>query len=125
MEDRVYDLLEKLYIEMQKGFVEIRGEVNEVRGEVNELHGNVNEIRGNVNEIRGEIKEVWEEIKEVREEMNKKFVNLENKLDINLKALYDGYQQNTESINRVETKVADLSKKIDKHDIEIKVIKNA
>lgn len=89
MEEKTFELIEKMYSEMQKGFSAIRSEMAE-----------------GFTEVRQSI------------------VLLENKVDVNLKALYDGYQQNTESINRIEKKIDILDEKVDRHDLEIRVIKN-
>lgn len=100
MEEKTFELIEKMYSEMQKGFSAIRSEMAE-----------------GFTEVR---REMTEGLTEVRQSI----VLLENKVDVNLKALYDGYQQNTESINRIEKKIDILDEKVDRHDLEIRVIKN-
>ena len=80
MEEKTFELIEKMYSEMQKGFSAIRSEMAE-----------------GFTEVRREMTEGFTEVRQ-------SIVLLENKVDVNLKALYDGYQQNTESINRIEKK---------------------
>ena len=48
---------------------------------------------------------------------------IENDLKKDISALYDGYQQTYEKIVTVEKKVDDISTKVDKQEVEIKVIK--
>ena len=48
---------------------------------------------------------------------------IENKMDKNHKALYDGYKLTYEKVVALEGKVDVIDKKVDKHDVEIRVIK--
>lgn len=67
-------------------------------------------------------------------DFSKRFDNVENRIrkvesliendvkkDIN--ALYDGYNQTYEKLVTVENKIDDISAKVDKQDVEIRVIK--
>jgi len=49
-------------------------------------------------------------------------LRIENKLDNNSKALFDGYHQLHEKLEVVEDKLDTLSEKVDRHDIKIQVI---
>ena len=59
------------------------------------------------------------EIKDLKNDV----IRLENKLDSNSKALFDGYHQTYEKVCTVENKVDKLTLKVEKQDVEIKVIK--
>jgi tetrahydromethanopterin S-methyltransferase subunit G len=50
-------------------------------------------------------------------------IHIENKLDTDVKALYDGYKQTYEKLDSVETKVDSICMKLEKQDIELKVLK--
>lgn len=50
-------------------------------------------------------------------------IKLENKIDNDSKALFDGYKQTFEKLTDIEKKVEDISEKVDKQDVEITVIK--
>lgn len=50
-------------------------------------------------------------------------VRIENKLDADSKALFDGYKQTYEKLGVLETKVDSISQKIEKQDVELKVLK--
>lgn len=52
-------------------------------------------------------------------------VRLEDKIDTNSKALFDGYKQTYEKLEVLEKKVDEISSKVQKQDVEIRVIKNA
>ena len=119
MEDKLFDLLEKLYIEMQHGFANIRKEMQDEFSNVRK------EMQGEFSNVRKEMQDEFSNVHKEIDGTNQRLVSLENKLASNLKALYDGYNQNTQSINRLEKKIDELTEKVDRHDIEIKVIKNA
>ncbi|TYQ17647.1 UNVERIFIED_CONTAM: hypothetical protein Cloal_0004 [Acetivibrio alkalicellulosi] len=48
---------------------------------------------------------------------------LENDIKSDIKALYDGYKQTYEKVSSLENKVDGLSSKLEKQEVEIKVIK--
>ncbi len=50
-------------------------------------------------------------------------MRLEDKMDTNVKALFDGYIQNSEQISRVETKVDAFAARVERHEVVIRVIK--
>ena len=52
-------------------------------------------------------------------------VRLENKMDANDKALYDGYKLTYEKLLTLENKVDEIDKKVERQDVEIIVIKAA
>mgnify|MGYP003772423221 CR=1 FL=1 len=59
------------------------------------------------------------EIKDIKGDI----VRIENKLDNTTKALFDGYNQVYDKVVAVENAVNDLSSKVEKQEVEIKVIK--
>ena len=50
-------------------------------------------------------------------------IRIENKLDTSSKALFDGYHQTYEKLLEVDKKVDCLSDKVERQEVEIKVIK--
>ncbi len=65
--------------------------------------------------------EMQEGFKEVKQDI----VRLENKMDTNHKALYDGYELTYEKLITLEKKVDEIENKVEKQDVEIRVIKGA
>ncbi|MGK0466230.1 MAG: arsenate reductase-like glutaredoxin family protein [Clostridium sp.] len=51
-------------------------------------------------------------------------VRIEDKLENKTKVLFDGYSQTYEKLTNIEKKLEDISTKVEKQDIEIRVIKN-
>ena len=48
---------------------------------------------------------------------------MENKVDNDSKSLFDGYKQTYEKLNTLEFKVDGISQKLEKQDVELKVLK--
>lgn len=91
MEDKVFDLLTKMYGKMQDGFKEIRADIKELKTDVKDLKNGQ--------------------------------TIFEDKLEDTRKTLFDGYKQNSEQLNEIKSVLKDLSEKIEKQEVEIKVIK--
>lgn len=97
MEDRMLELLAKLY-----------GEFTEFKKETTEsIHG-----------LKQDMGVMKQDIKELKQDILRIEVNHGNKLE----ALFDGYKQVYEKLETVEKKVDGLSDKVDRHDIKIQVI---
>ncbi len=71
----------------------------------------------------GEFSEFRKDITQKVEENSNHILRLEHDLKDNIKSLYDGYEQTYEKLVQVEMKVDGLSDKVDKQEVEIKVVK--
>ena len=76
-----------------------------------------------VTKMYNEFSEFRKDMNEFRKETKKDIIRLENIVDTNSKALFDGYKQTFEKLTAVEKKVDDISAKVEKQDVEITVIK--
>lgn len=94
-EDKTFELVEKLYIEMQTGFKKVDKRFEDVDAK---MENGFQKVNGHI-------------------------VRLENKLDANLKVLFDGQQQLNDKVDRIEGTVQDISNRLDKQEVEIKVIR--
>lgn len=101
MDDKMFDLLEKMYIEMQ-----YMKENMATKEDVTELESRM--------ATKDELSKISQSI-----------VRLEDKMDTNHKALYDGYKQTYEKLTMLEEKVDEIDKKVEMQDVEIRVIKGA
>ena len=79
---------------------------------------------------------MYSEFSEFRKETNTRFDSMEGRLDKieiaiehdiknDIKALYDGYQATQEKLTNIETIVLDTNRKVEKHDVEIQLIKSS
>jgi DNA-binding ferritin-like protein len=69
-----------------------------------------------------EMQKGFSDVNERLEKLEKGQVRLENELKDTKKTLYDGYIQNAEAIKRLESKIDEVSEKVDRHDMKIQVI---
>lgn len=104
MEEKIYDLITKLYGEMQTGFANLH----------TEMQDGIGNIRGDITNMQGDIKNLYKG---------------QAKLEIDLKdfktALFDGYKQTYEKLEFLEQKVDKLAVTIESHDVKIEVIRGA
>ena len=98
MEDKTFNLVEKLYVEMQTGFKKVYEDMN---GGFREVHAKLDQKADKTDIVR-----------------------LENELHTNTSALFDGYSQLNDKFDRIEGTVNTLVEKVDNQKLEIKVVKN-
>ena len=94
MDDKVLDLLEKVYIELQSTKTEIKGDIKDIKGNITSIDNRLTKI----------------EIKMENDIKNKIDLLFETQVDIN------------KHFDVIEKKIDDLSSKVDQHDIKIQVI---
>lgn len=95
LEEKIYELMEKMYGQMQNGFKELRSE----------MQNGFRELRGDINRLEeGQVK-------------------LENELKEAKSALFDGYKQTYEKLEDLENKVDKLAATVESHDVKIEVIR--
>ncbi len=94
MEDKTFELVEKLYNRMEEGFKEIRSEMA----------------------TKADLTRIQTELKQDMARMEYKF---DNKIDI----LFDAVQSNTEAINSLRSEMKKLETKVDAHEIKLKIVK--
>lgn len=87
MEDKIFELMSKMYSDMNSKLDEINKKLD---------------MKADKNDI----------------------VKIEDKLENNSKALFDGYKQTYEKITDIEKQLENISSKVDHQDVEIRVIKN-
>ena len=78
-------------------------------------------ILDKLNSMDSDIKDVKGELKDLK----KHVLIIENDHGKKLDSLFDGYKQVYEKVSTVEEKVDSLSSKVEKQDVEIRVIRGA
>ena len=71
----------------------------------NDLFELMTKMYGEIQEMKGEFNNRFDK---VEKEVTKTNVTIENDINPRIEALFDGYKQNTESINQVSDKVDEL-----------------
>jgi len=95
MQDKTFELVEKLYNRMEDGF----------------------------NSVRAEIQDVKTELKQGIARMEQNMVRMEQKYDNKIDILFDAVQSNTEAINSLRSDMQKLEAKVDAHEIKLKIVK--
>ena len=104
MEDKVLDLMSKMYAEMQQGFSEVRQDINGVKQDITGLKEDVTGLKEDVTGLKRDI------------------IRLENKIDDKLGGLFDGYTQHEERLGRMDRKLDILVDNYERQDVKIEVI---
>ena len=105
MEDKTFELLTKMYGDFSKRF---EGVENEIGG----INNKIGDINNKIGDIESEIKHVGNQV-----------TKLENSHGKKLDALFDGFKQLAEGQEEIKAQIADIAVKVEKHDVEITVIK--
>ena len=85
----------------------------------NDLFELMTKMYGEIQEMKGEFNNRFDK---VEKEVTKTNVTSENDIKPRIEALFDGYKQNTESINQVSDKVDEIQRDI--NSLTIKTLRN-
>lgn len=102
MEDKTFELLTKMYSEFSKRFDGVETRLGTLENKLGTLEGGQKTIESRLTKLE---------------------LMIDNDVKKDLSALYDGYQKNHEKLIVLEQKIDDLSDRVDKQEVEIKVIK--
>jgi len=100
--DKVYDLMEKLYVEMQHGFKEVNGKISDLEKEI---------IKTNLT-IEHDIKPKIEVLFDGQKQTSDKLDRLDSKVD-NLENRFDHLDN---KVDRIESKIDRIEVQVSKHD---------
>lgn len=100
LDEKIIELITKMYSEMQKGFTE------------------VNKRLGNLEEGQGKLEE---DVKI----LGKQVTQIENELKPKVEAALDGYKVVYKKLDEIDNKVDKLGEIIENHDVKIELIKSA
>jgi len=89
MEDKTFNLVEKLYVEMQTGFKKVNFDISEIKSKLDQKADKTDIVR------------------------------LENELHTKTSALCDGYTQLNDKVDQIEGTVNTLVEKVDNQELDI------
>lgn len=95
MADKIYDLLTKMY-------TEVLGKIDGIEGKIEGIEGKIEGIEGKIKGIEGKIEGIQGEISELKRVVLRIETDHGNKLD----ALFDGYKQHSDRLDRIEAQVS-------------------
>ncbi len=99
--DKIFELMTKLYNEMNDIKSEVKGiksevndinsEVKDIKSEVNDIKSEVKGIKSEVNDINSEVKGIKSEVKDIKSEVKDIQMTLENETNKNIKIIAEGH----------------------------------
>lgn len=95
MEDKTFELIEKLYSRMEEGFKSVNDRADGIESK---MEKGFNEV-------------------------NQNMARMEDKFNTKISALFDGLTANTEAINNLRTDMQTLETKVDAHEVKLKIVK--
>lgn len=88
----MFELMTKMYAEMQSGFKNINSEIRALKSGQEELKASQEELKASHEELKNEVR--------------KTNAVIENDIKPKIEALFDGYKQHGEQLNRIEKEVS-------------------
>lgn len=96
MDDKILDLLEKVYIELQSTKTELKGDINGLKDDVANIDRRLTKLETRIEN------------------------DVTNKLDL----LYESQVDTNKRIEIIDKKIDELNHKVNQHDLKIKVIES-
>lgn len=109
--EKLFDLMSKMYSE----FSEFRKETNM---RFDSMEDRFDSVEGRLGSVEGKLGSVEKRLDKIE-------IAIEHDIKNDIKALYDGYQATQEKLTNIETIVLDTNRKVEKHDVEIQLIKSS
>ena len=109
MEDKTFQLLEKMYSELTEFRKETTTRFDIVENDINGLKEDVNGLKEDVNGLKEDVNGLKEDVNGLEEDVNglkKDVLRIEQNHGKKLDALFDGYIQNTQQLEKIEKEVS-------------------
>ena len=110
MEDKVFDLLTKMYNEIQ-----------DMKSDMNDMKSEIKDMKSDMNDMKSEIKVINKKLDEKADKSD--IVRLEHTLGDKIEALFDAGEIQIDRDTEVATNLKRVENKVDK--LELKVIRNS
>jgi chromosome segregation ATPase len=106
--NEMFELLTKMY--------------SEVQGIKSDINGRLDNLDFKFNNLENKVDNLGNKVDNLEHKVDKTNIIIENDIIPRIEALYDGYKQNTESINILTNKIDDLQ--TDVNNLTIRTLKN-
>ena len=116
LENKTLELMEKIYKEMQHGFSELRHDIDGIKEDVSGMKVELAGVKEDVSGMKVELAGVKEDVsgmkveltgvKQELTEVKQRVINIENNHGKKLSALFDGYKQNSDKLDRIQEEVS-------------------
>ncbi len=121
MEDKLFDLMTQMYVE----FKDFKKDMTDFKEDMTDFKKDMTDFKKDMTDFKKEVNVRFDASDKKVDNLSNQFVRFENEIKQDISALYDGYKLTYEKLGVVEQKVDNLCVKVEKQDVEIKVIKRA
>ncbi len=139
MADDTFGLLTRMYADFTSQFKEIRGKLTNIEDRLTSVEDRLTSVEGRLTSVEGRLTSVESELSSVKGRMSsmegdvsslkgmfgKLQLKIENDIDRKIDLLLETRHEVNNRLDVIENKIDILTTKVDRHDIEIKVIKAA
>lgn len=92
MEDKTFELIEKMYAEMQQGFKQTNERFDNIENRLGNVEDKLGNVENRLNGVEGEVRKLG--------------VKVDGEVTPKIEALLDGYKQNSEQLTRIDQEVS-------------------
>lgn len=121
-DDKVFDLLTKMYSEINTRFDKVENKIDLVNQEVNGIKQELTVVKQDLSGVKKELSVVKQDLSNVKNDVSKIGAKLDGEIIPKQQALFDGYVSNTEKLSEIQDSVENL--RIDVNNVSIKTLKN-
>ncbi|QXM06754.1 hypothetical protein [Crassaminicella indica] len=124
-EDKILNLMEKMYVEFSNRFEAIDKRFEDIDRRFEDIDKRLDAMDQRLDAMDQRLDAMDKRLNSLEnkvEENKQAIISLENKVDIKLTSLFDGYKQLNEQMERIEEKVDDLQ--MDVNHLSLKTIHN-
>lgn len=109
-EEKLFELMTQMYSEMQKRFTQVYSEMQKGFTQVySEMQKGFTDLGDRIDKVENRLDGVESRLNKVESRLDrveKTVVHIENDHGQKLSALFDGYKQNSDKLDRIETEVS-------------------
>ncbi|KXG44232.1 hypothetical protein [Tepidibacillus decaturensis] len=109
-EEKLFELMTQMYSEMQKRFTQVYSEMQKGFTQVySEMQKGFTDLGDRIDKVENRLDGVESRLDKVESRLDrveKTVVHIENDHGQKLSALFDGYKQNSDKLDRIETEVS-------------------
>lgn len=132
MADDTFELLTRMYADFTSQFKELHGSVASldsrmisVEGRMASMEGKMSSVESRLSTVESKITTIEGDVASLRNEVGKLALKVENDVCRKIDLLFETRSEVNYRLDSIENKIDILTTKVDRHDIEIKVIKAA
>lgn len=112
MDDKNFELLEKLYIRMEEGFTRVDQRFEQIDQRFEQIDQRFEQMDQRFDHLEQRVGRLEQTVTRIEHDHGQK-----------LQALFDGYQAHTEAIETLNSTVSQLKTTVEKHEVKLKIVR--